>query len=152
MSAIGDRIRDMRATAGITQSELAVRSGISQPKLSDYERGVITPNPSSCERILRELRPRPSQLLEKHADEILVLARDHHISRVRVFGSAVHGTDTTTSDVDLLVTFDARASLFDLSGFANAAEDLLGYPVDVVSDAMPPNRIMDRIVAEAVPL
>ena len=150
--AIGNQLRELRENAGLTQSELSARTGISQPKLSDYERGVVQPTSASVDRIVRETRPRPSVVLEKHADEVLALAKRFHIERVRVFGSAVHGTDTPMSDIDLLVTLGDRTSLFDLSGFAAATEQLLGYPVDVVSDATPRNRIMDRILADAVPL
>jgi predicted nucleotidyltransferase len=147
-----ERIRAMRKAAGLTQAQLAERAGISQPKLSAYERGVIEPSSRTVERIERAARLRPSVMLERHADEIRALAHRHRISNVRVFGSSVHGTDTTGSDVDLLVSFDDETSLFDVARFSRASEDLLGYPVDVVSDAAPSNRVLERILAEAVPL
>lgn len=152
MTHIIDGIRAARENAGLTQAELAALAGVTQPKLSAYERGVVEPRPETRERIFRAARPRPSVVLQARADEVLAVAQRHHISRVRVFGSSVFGTDTPDSDIDLLVTFDDRASLYDLTGFAAEAEKLLGYPVDVVSDAVPMNRIMERIVSESVPL
>jgi predicted nucleotidyltransferase len=152
MMTIAERIQGMRKATGLTQVQFAERAGISQPKLSAYERGVVEPSPPTIERIERAARLRPSVMLERHADEIRNLARRYRISKVRVFGSSVHGTDTTDSDVDLLVSFDDDTSLFDVAGFALASEELLGYPVDVVSDAAPSNRILERILAEAVPL
>lgn len=149
---IGERLRAMREVAGLTQKELAERSGVSQPKISAYERGVVVPSPATIGRIEREARPRPSEMLERFANEILETARRFRVTEVRVFGSAVHGTDDTNSDVDLLVSLADDASLLDISGFAAAAEDLLGYPVDIVSDRAAPSRVMDRIRAEAVPL
>lgn len=149
---IAERIRSIRKDTGLTQAQFAERAGISQPKLSAYERGVIEPSSRTIERIERAARLRPSVVLERHADEIRSLAQRHRISNVRVFGSSVHGTDTTDSDVDLLVSFGDATSLFDVAGFALASEELLGYPVDVVSDAAPSNRILERIISEAVPL
>lgn len=152
MNAQAERIRALREQAGLTQQGLAELAGVSQPKLSAYERGIVSPKPETMRRIERAARLRPSVVLERHADEVLKLAREHHIEQVRVFGSSVHGTDTADSDIDLLVTFDDRASLFDASAFEIAASQLLGYPVDVVSDAGRASEVMERIRAEAVPL
>ena len=87
-----------------------------------------------------------------NADAVIELGRKYHILQVKVFGSAVHGTDTIRSDVDLLVSFSDEASLLDQAGFQREASDLLGYVVDVVSDRAKPNPVFDRIVSEAVPL
>lgn len=40
---IGQVIREARLAKGLTQAELAKMVGISQPSLSDIERGVYTP-------------------------------------------------------------------------------------------------------------
>ena len=136
----------------MTQAQLADLAGVSQPKLSAYERGTIEPKRDTLDRILSFARARPSEVLESHADAVVLIAQKFHISRVRVFGSLVHGTDTTQSDVDLLVSFNDNASLLDQMGFQRETSDLLGYPVDVVSDRADPNPILDRIIAEAVPL
>ncbi len=81
-------------------------------------------------------RPLPSVALDRHRGEVLLSASRHKISNVRVFGSVARGQDTRSSDIDLLVTFDEGASLFDLVAFAQETEDLVGCPVDVVSDRM----------------
>ena len=148
----GERIRRVRIDAGLTQAELALAAAISQPKLSAYERDVITPQPQTLARIIRAARPRPSVLLERHADEIIAAAHRHNIAQVRVFGSNVHGTDTIESDIDFLVTVTPTASLFDLGGFALEAEAILGYPVDVVSDGSTSTAVLERIQRESVPL
>jgi predicted nucleotidyltransferase/DNA-binding XRE family transcriptional regulator len=150
MTDVATRIRSSRAAAGLTQAQLAALAGISQPKLSAYERGVITPEPGTVDRILSVARRRPSEVLEMNADAVIELAKKHHILRVKVFGSAVHGTDTPRSDIDFLVSFSDDASLLDQAGFQREAEELLGYPVDVVSDRAAPNPILDRIMSEAV--
>jgi len=42
-----------RRRAGLTQRELARRSGIPQPSISRIERGVISPTVDTLERLLR---------------------------------------------------------------------------------------------------
>jgi transcriptional regulator with XRE-family HTH domain len=56
------RILNMaRRRAGLTQRELAKRSGVPQPSISKIERGVISPTVDTLERLLRacsmELEP-----------------------------------------------------------------------------------------------
>jgi predicted nucleotidyltransferase len=145
-------LRQLRLEAGLTQAQLAELAGVSQPKLSQYERGVTIAKPETLSRILAVARKRPSVLLEENADAVLELARRHHLTNVRVFGSSVHGTDTAASDIDLLVRAESGATLFDLAAFEAEVEELTGYPVDVVTDPASHTPIWDRIVAEAVPL
>ncbi|WP_078714188.1 nucleotidyltransferase family protein [Agreia bicolorata] len=57
-------------------------------------------------------KPRPSEVLEKNADAVIQIGKKYHILQVKVFGSAVRGTDTSRSDIDLLVSFSDDASLF----------------------------------------
>lgn len=149
---IAQHIKELRQTAGLTQTQLAERAGISQPKISAYERGVVEPSARTFARIQRAVRLRPSVVLEQNADAILALAGKNQISNVRVFGSSVHGTDTADSDIDLLVTLYDETSLFDVARFARLCEELLGYPVEVVSDAAPQSPLLERIITEAVPL
>ncbi|MDQ3505330.1 MAG: nucleotidyltransferase domain-containing protein [Actinomycetota bacterium] len=52
---------------------------------------------------------------------------------LRLFGSVAEGTDTVDSDLDVLVTFDPDASLFDVAALGEELEELLGVLVDIVS-------------------
>jgi transcriptional regulator with XRE-family HTH domain len=45
-------LREARLAAGISQAELAARSGTSQATLSAYERGRKTPSAATLERLL----------------------------------------------------------------------------------------------------
>ncbi|MDM4764319.1 helix-turn-helix domain-containing protein [Galbitalea sp. SE-J8] len=148
----GAEIRAARRAAALTQLELARRCAISQPKLSAYERGSLRPSDETLQRILQAARPRPSEMLERHAESIRAIARSHHLDHVRVFGSSVYGTDTIASDIDLLVHATDEASLLDLAGFEAEVSALTDYPVDVVVDSSPVNRVIERIIAESVPL
>ena len=63
----------------------------------------------------------------------MAVARRRHASRVRVFGSVARGDAGPSSDIDLLVNFDAEASLLDQVGLTQDLETLLGTRVDVIS-------------------
>src|SRR5436190_16958807 len=49
---VPDLIRDARRRAGLTQTELAERSGTSQATISAYEHGAKTPAPTTLARVL----------------------------------------------------------------------------------------------------
>ncbi len=71
--------------------------------------------------------------LRDSRDAILAVPRRRHGSRVRVFGSIARDDPGPCSDVDLLVDFDAEASLLDQVGLTQDLEALLEMPVDVIS-------------------
>src|SRR3954452_14465089 len=90
--------------------------------------------------------------LRNRRDEILRLAAQHGARHVRVFGSVARGEADERSDVDFLVDLEKGRSLFDLGGLLMDLQDLLGRPVDVVTEKGLKARIRDRILEEAVPL
>jgi transcriptional regulator with XRE-family HTH domain len=49
---VPELIRDARVSAGLTQTELADRSGTSQATISAYEHGAKTPTPDTLARVL----------------------------------------------------------------------------------------------------
>ena len=63
------------------------------------------------------------------------------VRRLGVFGSFVRGQQTSNSDVDLLVEFEAGAKTFDhFMGLAFLLEDLLGRRVEIVTpEALSPH-------------
>jgi predicted nucleotidyltransferase/DNA-binding XRE family transcriptional regulator len=145
------RILEARARAGLSQSQLALRAGVPQPNLSAYEAGRVQPRPETLARILAATAERPSLVLQRQRDRGLELAGHRGAGAVRVFGSIARGTDTSGSDIDLLVTFAPDASTLDAAGLVIDLEELLGVHVDVMSDRAV-GAIRDRAVAEAVPL
>jgi len=92
-----------------------------------------------------------SQLI-KNRDEILSIAAKHGAYNVRLFGSAVRGETTDTSDIDLLVDFEEGRSLFDLIALKQDLEDMLGREVDVVTNEALHWYIREQVMNEAVSL
>ena len=80
------------------------------------------------------------------------LAGAAHLGGVRVYGSVARGDQTSTSDLDLLVTPGQEATLFDIAQFEMDVEVLLGIPVSAVSSASLEADRDARILDEAVSL
>ncbi|NLW87135.1 MAG: nucleotidyltransferase family protein [Planctomycetes bacterium] len=85
-------------------------------------------------------------------DKILEIAARHGASRVRIFGSVSRGTDTPSSDIDLLVYMAPDRSLLDRIALIRDLEDLLHSSVDVVNERALHPEIRDEVLAEAVEL
>jgi len=131
---MSDTLRELRERAGLSQSQLAVRSGVAQPNIAAYESGRRNPSAAMVARLRAAVRPLPREALAQHRGELKELAGHYGLSNVRVFGSVMLGTDTEQSDLDILVTRAANVGLLTIAEFASEAEQLLGVPVDVVTD------------------
>jgi uncharacterized protein len=90
--------------------------------------------------------------LRNRRDEILQVATRHGVRHVRIFGSVARGDADERSDVDFLVEMEKGRSLLDLGGLLMDLQDLLGRPVDVVTEKGLRERIRSRVLREAVPL
>jgi len=71
-------------------------------------------------------------------------------SSIRVFGSAARGEERDDSDVDFLVRLEPGRTLLDLVRLETRLENLLGRPVDVVTEASLGEPMRSRVLAEAV--
>jgi len=85
-------------------------------------------------------------------EEILRIACRYGATDVRLFGSLARGEQDDASDIDFLVTMEEGRSLLDLAGLLVELRELLGSPVDVVTEAGLRERIRERVVREALPL
>lgn len=62
------------------------------------------------------------------------LAKRYGVLELALFGSTARNTASPQSDIDILVTFDGRATAKRYFGVQFYLEDLLGCPVDLVTD------------------
>lgn len=62
-----------------------------------------------------------------------ILAR-YGFSNPRVFGSIARGTDTPSSDLDLLVDASSSTTILDVIGAELDIKDLIGAKVDLIID------------------
>ncbi|CAF0700384.1 nucleotidyltransferase family protein [Candidatus Methylacidithermus pantelleriae] len=92
------------------------------------------------------------ELLKAKREEILRICAKYGARNVRVFGSAARGEADEESDIDFLVEMEVGRSLFDLGGLQYELAQLLGRPVDVVTERGVKARICERVFKETVPL
>lgn len=173
---LGEMIRRGRASAGLSQAELAERASTSQPALARYETGVALPTLPTLERLLsacgrrlqvravRGTEPSPASTsvrgqlgprareLRRRRRRLLDAAREHGVRRVRVFGSLARGEEVPDSDIDFLVDLEPGRTLLDLAAFRREAQGILGVPVDVATPDMLKERIRAEVETEATPL
>ena len=92
---------------------------------------------------------RPSEVFEQNRELIREVASHYRVANLRVFGSVLHGADKEDSDIDLLVEALPGASLFDLGGLQEELSELLGIPVQVVTQSELSRYFRDKVLAEA---
>ena len=91
----------------------------------------------------------PSRALQTHKGVILDIATQFGATNIRVFGSALHGTDSEESDLDLLVDMPEGTTLIEIIGLEQAIEDNLGVRVEVLTDKDLPSSFRENVLLEA---
>jgi hypothetical protein len=80
---------------------------------------------------------------------LAALCEKHDVRVLKLFGSAARGEDRFDSDIDLIVEFDGRKSLFDLIELESALQELFGRPVDLLTERSISPYLRDRILSSA---
>jgi predicted nucleotidyltransferase len=90
------------------------------------------------------------EILTSRREQILRVAKQHGVTRVRVFGSMARGDAGPHSDVDLLVDVGGDPGPWFPGGLVADLEELLGRRVQVVTERALDNLLRDRVLREAV--
>ena len=78
------------------------------------------------------------------------IKKEYKAEIIGIFGSYVRGEEKESSDVDILVRFLERATLFDFVGLANFLEEKLNIKVDIVPVDTVREEIKEQVLKEAV--
>jgi predicted nucleotidyltransferase len=70
-------------------------------------------------------------ILDRLKAEAPGLRRKYGVKTLAIFGSMARGDDRDGSDVDVLVTFEGKATFNNFMGLKLDLEDLFGRPVDL---------------------
>jgi len=73
-----------------------------------------------------------------------------NVKEIGIFGSFVRGEQKETSDLDILVEFEGRVSLFEIVRLERFLSELLGEKVDLVMKNSLKPRIGKHILREVV--
>ena len=91
--------------------------------------------------------------LKKHipAMQIKDFCRRHHITKMSVFGSALHGELKPGSDIDILVEFEKEhiPGLLDLAGMEMELSEMTGLKVDLRTPAELSRYFRDHVMQKA---
>lgn len=126
------------AAQGMTQTQIAGQIGRSQPEVSRLLRFHGT---SPLARRLRGTASRVRQIVAEAGGD-----------RIRVFGSVATGHDRVDSDVDLLFTMGEPLSLIELARLEQRLTEVIGAPVDLISESSIRPDLRERVLREAVGL
>ncbi len=92
------------------------------------------------------------QLIEENRDDIVSIAAKHGARNVRLFGSVARGEDGPDSDIDLLIDAGPTTSSWFPAGLILDLEQILGRPIEIVTDQGLNPLIKERVLKEAIPL
>ncbi|MEY4908110.1 MAG: hypothetical protein RL260_1828 [Pseudomonadota bacterium] len=95
---------------------------------------------------------KPSEAMHSHREAIRRVVEAHRARNVRVFGSVLHGLDTDSSDLDLLIDPTPETTLFDIGAIRHELGRLLGVPVDVLTPNALPDKFRAAVLAQARPV
>ena len=167
----GALLHEARVRAGLTQSDLARRTGVAQSVVSEYEAGKREPAIPTLAKLIagtgyqltlglertdpsvRGLPDSPlGRRLRRHRRALLAAAGRAGGRNLRVFGSVARGEDAPDSDVDLLVDLPADTGLFALLSLESEFERILKVHVDLATPSSLKPRVRAAAQAEAIAL
>ncbi|WP_417563211.1 helix-turn-helix domain-containing protein [Microbacterium sp.] len=151
MTDYGEFLRARRGILGLSQRELAERSGVKQPYIAAIERGRREASDAARRALDAAVQIRPSVALAARKGAVLELFLHREVGAPRVFGSVARGDDTTASDIDLLAEFTDAHDIVDLLELEDDLARVLTFRADVV-DSRSDTAVTARARAEAVPL
>ena len=76
--------------------------------------------------------------------------KQYNVKSLSVFGSVAREEEKDTSDVDILISFNRSPGLFAFMDLKNHLEDMLGVPVDLVTQQALHPHLRDRIIKESI--
>lgn len=87
---------------------------------------------------------------DKYKDKITEILKKFGVKKAAIFGSFARNDATNKSDIDLLVEFKGKKSLFDLVGLKMELEESVGRSVDVVTYNSLHPLLRDKILSEQI--
>ena len=93
---------------------------------------------------------KPSEALALNRAAIRRVVESHHACNARVFGSVVHGLDTASSDLDILIDPTPETTLMDVARIQVELQKLLGVAVDVLTPRALADSFRSQVLSEAV--
>lgn len=147
-----NRLIDEVVTTGIpvTLTRYGKPVAVLVPYGWHQRRHTLPSEPSDVDVDEPKLRPSARLTPQVVARAVKVFHR-HSATDIRIVGSVAKGTDHLGSDIDFLTQLPATFSLFRLVELEGDLEQVIGCPVDVISDDPRGGAALDRLRADAKP-
>ncbi len=88
-----------------------------------------------------------SNMIFKKVTSIL---KRYGAKEINIFGSYARGEEKKTSDLDIIIGFSERKSLFDIVGIEQGLSESLGIRVDLLTEKSISPCLIDRIKMECI--
>ncbi len=89
-------------------------------------------------------------VLEKLTSNLEEIRQRFSVSEIAIFGSLARGEPTPRSDIDILVTFEQKATFDGFMDLKFYLEQLLAAPVDLVTDNALRPQVREAIEQEVI--
>lgn len=86
-------------------------------------------------------------VLQSHKAE---LHERYHVESLFIFGSVGRGTARPDSDIDILVRYQTTPGIFEFLSLKQYLEDIVGRPVDLVTEGGLKKQLKNGILREAI--
>ncbi len=163
----GALLREARIRAGLSQAELARRSGVAQSVISVYESGRRQPAlpmlaalvASAGSDLFVEVREAAAldrltgplgRRVRESRSRLKAAAAAHRASNLAVFGSVARGEERGDSDVDLMAELPEDMGLFGLGRLQSELATILGARVDLVPEKDLKDGVKDSVLGDRV--
>ena len=91
-----------------------------------------------------------AEVIDKLSERVSEMRTRFGVVRLRLFGSVARDEATAASDVDLLVAFDGSTTYDRYFGLKFFLEDLLGCPIDLVTETALRPELRNAVLGEAI--
>jgi uncharacterized protein len=118
-------------------------------KLSESDVARVIKNEEAFEFAVSQVLMELSEIKTQLRELMPVLKERYKVEALEIFGSYVRGEQTEKSDVDVLVTFNAPYSLWELIDAERFLRRKLHVKVDLVPKDSVKSALKDRILSEA---
>jgi len=95
-----------------------------------------------------DIRTMKEDQIDAIKQRVIEVLKKHEVKKASLFGSIVRGEATEKSDIDLLIEFEGRKSLLDLSGLKLDLQKVLRRQVDVLTYKSLHPLLKERILSE----
>lgn len=87
--------------------------------------------------------------METNINQIIIsYLKRYNPNKIGIFGSVARGEESANSDIDILVDFNHKVTLFDLGGIKQDLSELLKRPVDIVTERSINKKLKSHILKD----